>query len=294
MGLITVLQEAIARGEHPRKSEAISRLRSFIAGNDVIIGAETVNLRRNVDELELNRLFFREFGRDGKLFVNIAGTRDRPQFFVADVGHSFVDSTGVPVIFTINTVISSGNKSVGFCFCVLPDKNIIAVMVDVKTIYEEFCFIQQAYTQRGVTFPNEALLLMFHDEVINQLVVSELLRRGISPLEQQPLVKCLLSPQPTYSMLFAIIGMEKRDAMDLKESLGLRNIFDLLIVPETIRGERALAKHILDLRKRVLKVAEERVSLFLAQHGIGSLDEIMPRARVESVRSEILMNEIKN
>ncbi|MFA6530596.1 MAG: hypothetical protein WCT31_02610, partial [Candidatus Micrarchaeia archaeon] len=139
---------------------------------------------------------------------------------------------------------------------------------------------------------NEQLIpLLFHDQILDQIIKAELMKRMFEPpfSDDALLVKCLVSPNPIYSMLISLLQHTKPN--ELMAKLGISHPIELILAPEEAgESARTMQRHMQTRNELILRVVQERVSVFLIEHGFNLVEELMSNERERIVRREIFGN----
>ncbi len=292
MLILHKLEETMRRAPTPRKQIAIDKLNKLFRGEDVNVGSELLNARSGNNVGQLTYAFNREFGSD-KLFVAIINPDSRLTYHVAEIAHKFIDTENVPV-YVASEVLTNGmapGRGAAYVFfndSLEPVTRL--VLIDAQMIIRDFNALAQILGNAGLTFPIDALVLQFHDEIIDQLIVSELVKGEMNTSDRDYLfIKCLFSPSPMYTMLPLLMSLKKEDIIALKTHMGLETIFDIALCPaELANNPKTLMEYMKRREQQVKEVAEERVTQFLARSGIAKLDYLMTMERAMNIRREII------
>ncbi len=294
MPLLQKIQYAAHQGPPPRRQAAELAAMKLIAGQDTLISGKMLNINRGLTVGKASLSFMEEFStRNHPMFIFFVNPAMNTQwdFIIADLVHDFIDPYNVSVNFVMK--ISSNNpelaSTASICLGTSPNginaENRI-VAVSVEAAFETMRTLNSIFAPIGGIMSQDMANLLFHDQVVDQLVISELMLRGI-PIKAEGdhrLVKCLVSPAPTYSMLFAFGDLDISTRQEITAELGLHSEFEVITGSASVDGMRAMTER----NAQVIAAAKRRVSAFLASVGISCLDEIMPRERADSVTNEII------
>ena len=291
MLILHKLEEAMRRAPNPRKQIAIDKLNKLFRGEDVNVGSELLNTRSGDNIGQLTYAFNREFGSD-KLFVAIINPDGGLTYHVAETAHQFIDTENVPVYVASKVLTNGMAPGRGATYVFFNDKLepvVRFVLIDAQMVIRDFKALAQMLGSAGLVLPTNALVLQFHDEIIDQLIVSELVKREIDASDRDYLfIKCLFSPSPMHTMLPVFMSLKKEDIIALKTRMGLETIFDIAAGPaELVDNRNALMEYMKRREQQVKEVAEERVTQFLARSGIARLDDLMTMERAMNIRREI-------